>query len=98
GRRLQGSDSLSRVRDFRDANAIVSVDDHHFTACNQLVSQQQIGGFLNLSVELDDRTGGQIQNFPQRQDSLSKPQREIEINSEQKVKIRLMANVGTGFR
>src|ERR1700721_3179330 len=68
------------VWDFRDAQAVVAVNNDSLTAGNQLAVQKQLNGVVDLTIQLDDRTAGQLEHFTQGQLTLAEAKRDIQLD------------------
>ena len=66
--------------DFRDAQAVVAVNNDSLTAGNQLAVQKQLNGVVDLTIQLDDRTAGQLEHFTQGQLTLAEAKRDIQLD------------------
>src|ERR1700744_5815667 len=53
--------------DFGDAQAVVAIDNDGLTAGDQLAVEKQLNGVVDLTIQLDDRTAGQLEDFTQGQ-------------------------------
>ncbi len=76
-------------RDFGNAYAIIAIEYDDFSARHQTAVEQHIDRILHLAVEIDDRSGDEIEHFAQQQAAAAKAQRYGQLDVHEQVKFHL---------